>query len=148
LLDDSTWREKLYSNGWTTGDGSPQRVVSPADGQVLGTIGTASPEDVTRAARRCDEARRVWAALPHIERGAVLRKAGDLWGAHKDEIVRWLVTETGAIVPFAEFQVSVCAEECFQAAALASAPYGELLRSTEPRLSFARRVPVGVVGVI
>src|SRR6185295_18588463 len=30
----------------------------------------------------------------------------------------------------------------------ASAPYGELLRSSMPRLSMSRRVPVGVVGVI
>jgi acyl-CoA reductase-like NAD-dependent aldehyde dehydrogenase len=36
----------------------------------------------------------------------------------------------------------------FEAAGLASAPYGELLRSRQPRLSFARRLPVGVVGVI
>ena len=40
------------------------------------------------------------------------------------------------------------AEECYEAAALASAPYGELLRSALPRLSMARRLPVGVVGVI
>src|SRR3954451_20321363 len=37
---------------------------------------------------------------------------------------------------------------CYEATALASAPYGELLRSSMPRLSLARRLPVGVVGVI
>ena len=40
------------------------------------------------------------------------------------------------------------AQECFEASALPSHPYGELLRSGSPRLSFARRVPAGVVGVI
>jgi benzaldehyde dehydrogenase (NAD) len=56
--------------------------------------------------------------------------------------------ETGSIGPFAGFQIMTSAEECYEAAALASAPYGELLRSSMPRLSMARRVPVGVVGVI
>jgi benzaldehyde dehydrogenase (NAD) len=35
-----------------------------------------------------------------------------------------------------------------EAAALASAPIGEILRSAQPRMSLARRLPVGVVGVI
>lgn len=56
--------------------------------------------------------------------------------------------ETGAIGPFGGFQVMTSAEECYEAAALAASPYGELLRSHEQRLSMARRVPVGVVGVI
>jgi benzaldehyde dehydrogenase (NAD) len=38
--------------------------------------------------------------------------------------------------------------ECYEASALPSYPYGQLLRSAQPRLSFSRRLPVGVVGVI
>ncbi|MEU1513296.1 hypothetical protein ABZ490_14240 [Streptomyces sp. NPDC005811] len=57
--------------------------------------------------------------------------------------------ESGAIRPFAALQVtSGGAEECHEAAALAGAPYGGLPRSEQKRPSFARRVPVGVVGVI
>ena len=52
------------------------------------------------------------------------------------EIHDWLVRESGAIRPFAGFQTrAVAAEECFEAAALASHPYGQLLRSSLPRLS-------------
>ncbi|WP_169063688.1 aldehyde dehydrogenase family protein [Geodermatophilus dictyosporus] len=40
------------------------------------------------------------------------------------------------------------AQECYEASALPSHPYGELLRTGAPRLSTARRVPAGVVGVI
>ena len=78
----------------------------------------------------------------------MLRRAGDLWHANAEEITGWLMRETGAIGPFGGFQIMTSAEECYEAAALASAPYGELLRSMNPRLSMARRVPVGVVGVI
>ena len=94
------------------------------------------------------EAQRAWAAAPYNERAAVLRRAGDLWHANAEEITGWLMRETGAIGPFGGFQIMTSAEECYEAAALASAPYGELLRSSMPRLSMARRLPVGVVGVI
>ena len=40
------------------------------------------------------------------------------------------------------------AQECYEASALPVHPYGELLRTGSPRLSFARRIPAGVVGVI
>lgn len=148
LLDEDSWNGKLYSDGWKVGGGQPHKVTSPSNGEVLGVIGTATSEDVKRSAQRADTARREWAARPYSERAAVLRRAGDLWHKHSDEIVGWLMRETGAIAPFGEFQVVTSAEECYEAASLASAPYGELLRSHEPRFSFARRVPVGVVGVI
>jgi benzaldehyde dehydrogenase (NAD) len=39
-------------------------------------------------------------------------------------------------------------QECYEAAGLPSRAYGELLPSAEPRLSWAERAPVGLVGVI
>ena len=56
--------------------------------------------------------------------------------------------ESGGIGPKAGLEIHIAAEECFEAAALASHPTGEILRSEMPRLSFSRRVPAGVVGVI
>ena len=97
---------------------------------------------------RAVEAQRAWAALPFEERAAVLRRAGDVLSAHADEIKGWLARESGAIQPFGDFQVHTSAQECYEASALPSHPYGELLRTGAPRLSFARRVPAGVVGVI
>ena len=102
-----------------------------------------------KAAEAAAQAQRDWAALPYDRRAAVLRRAGQLFVEHEDEIHEWLVRESGAIRPFAGFQTrAVAAEECWEAAGLASHPYGELLRSNQPRLSMARRLPVGVVGVI
>ncbi len=144
----SDWQGRIYSGGWVDGTGGTRDVVSPSTGEVIGSIGIASPDDVARAGEAAAEAQRAWAATPYNERAAVLRRAGDLWHANADEITDWLMRETGAIGPFGGFQIMTSAEECFEAAALASTPYGELLRSSSPRLSMARRVPVGVVGVI
>jgi benzaldehyde dehydrogenase (NAD) len=81
-------------------------------------------------------------------RAAVLRKAGDLWTEHADEISWWNIREVGAIPPMAGFALHVAAQECYEAAALPSRAYGELIPSEEPRLSLVRRRPVGVVAVI
>jgi benzaldehyde dehydrogenase (NAD) len=148
LLDGTTWQGSIYSNGWVEGGGEPYAVVSPSTGEQLATMGLATTEDVHQAAAKAVAAQRDWAAAPYNERAAVLRRAGDLWHANADEITGWLMRETGAIGPFGGFQIMTSAEECYEAAALASAPYGELLRSMMPRLSLARRVPVGIVGVI
>jgi benzaldehyde dehydrogenase (NAD) len=59
-----------------------------------------------------------------------------------------LVPESGSGQGKAAFEVSLVVSELQEAAALASHPYGELLRSVKDRTSIARRVPLGVVGVI
>jgi benzaldehyde dehydrogenase (NAD) len=148
LLDSGGWQGKIYSGGWIAGSGGEHPVIEPATGQELGRIGHATPDDVRRAARQAGEAQPAWASAPYAERAAVLRRAGDQWHQHADEIKTWLSRETGAIGPMGDLQVHVSADECYEAAALASMPYGELLRTAQPRLSLSRRVPAGVVGVI
>ena len=122
--------------------------MEPATGNVLGRVGSATPADVRKAGERASQAQREWAALPYTERAGVLRRAAQLFEQHQDEIENWLMRESGAIRPFAALQVSSAVGECYDAAALAAAPYGEMLRTEQQRLSFARRLPVGVVGVI
>jgi len=148
LLDSGSWHGKIYSNGWVDGSGGGYPVTEPATGAELGRVGHATPGDVRAAARAAKAAQPSWAAAPYSERAAVLRRAGDLWLSHADEIKSWLSRETGAIPPLGDLQVHVSSDECYEAAALASQPYGELLRTPQPQLSFARRVPAGVVGVI
>jgi benzaldehyde dehydrogenase (NAD) len=149
LLDRASWEGKIYSGGWVAGSGGEYQAVEPATGNELGRVGAASPADVHKAAESAAQAQPEWAALTYDQRAAVLRRAGQLFIEHEDEIHEWLIRESGAIRPFAQFQTRVVgAEECWEAAGLASQPYGELLRSNQQRLSFARRLPVGVVGVI
>ncbi|MBO0868056.1 MAG: benzaldehyde dehydrogenase [Micromonosporaceae bacterium] len=148
LLTESAWSTKIYSNGWSAGGGEASPVIEPATGNRLGEVGTATAEDVTRAARTAAQAQEAWAALPYTERAKVLRRAGDLWYEHIDEIRDWLMRESGKIPPTCDFEVHLVAEEHYQAAALPALPYGNLLPSELPRLSWSEKVPVGVVGVI
>ncbi|WP_329454371.1 aldehyde dehydrogenase family protein [Streptomyces sp. NBC_01497] len=141
LLDPKTWQPVAL-----TGGASP--VVEPATGETLATLTLAAPDDVGTAARSAAQARHGWAATPAFRRAAVLRRAGDLFGAHADELRAWLIRETGSVPGKADFELHVAAQECYEAASLATRPAGQVLTSEEPRLSYTRRVPVGTVGVI
>ncbi|WP_049571745.1 aldehyde dehydrogenase family protein [Nocardiopsis sp. SBT366] len=138
----------VFTGAWTPARGGDAEVVSPSTGTVLGRTGLADVDDVREAAARAARAQADWATTSYERRAAALRRAGDLLEAHKEEITGWLRREGGAAAGMAGFQVHVASGECFEAAALASQPHGEILRTAKPRLSFSRQVPAGVVGVI
>src|SRR3954451_20924886 len=148
LFEDGGWQGKVWTGSWADSSGGTYDAVEPSTGDVIGPVGKADPLDVHQAAERAVEAQKAWAAAPFEERARVLRRAGELLEANAEEIKGWLARESGAIQPFGDFQVHTSAQECYEASALPSNPYGELLRTGLPRLSFARRLPAGVVGVI
>ncbi|MPY58221.1 benzaldehyde dehydrogenase [Streptomyces spongiae] len=141
LLDPKTWQSRTLSGG-------EHAVTEPATGETLATVTLASADDVATATREARAAQAEWARTPHFVRAGVLRKAGDLFTAHAEELRDWIVRESGSIPGKAEFELHVAAQECYEAAALASRPAGQILPSEAPRLSYTRRVAVGVVGVI
>src|SRR5665213_656917 len=148
FLDGASWQGKISLDGWREGGDGDAPVVEPATGEVLGRSGRANTDDVALAASVAAESQKSWAELPFTARSAVLRKAGQLFLDNAEELSEWIVRESGGIGPKAQLEIQVAAEECFEAAALASHPTGDILRSEFPRLSFSRRVPAGVVGVI
>ena len=149
LIDEAVFGGRIFIDGeWVEGSGGSVASVAPATGETIAMVGLAGPDDVARAAASAAVAQRAWAATPHPERAAVLRRAAQLWERHAEEIMGWNIREVGAIPPLAGFALHVTASECYEAAALPSAPLGSVLSSEEPRLSLAQQVPVGVVGVI
>ncbi len=149
LLDGADWAGNIFVDGtWRAGSAGDAAVVEPATGAEIGRTGRAGEDDVAAAAESAAQAQEEWAALPHPQRAAVLRKAGDLFGRHAEELSGWNVREVGAVPGMAGFALHVAAEECYTSAGLPGAALGELLPSELPRLSMAKRVPAGVVGVI
>jgi benzaldehyde dehydrogenase (NAD) len=138
---------QLYSGGWVSAPRT-STVVEPATGNDLFTSGMADAGALSRATAAAAGAQREWAATPFAQRAAVLRRAGDLIEKHTEELHPWLSRETGAVSGMVGFFTHVTSQECYEAAALASRPLGEILPSENPRLSLLKRVPVGVVGVI
>jgi benzaldehyde dehydrogenase (NAD) len=148
FLDEKTWRGNISLKGWRPGGAGDAAVVEPATGEELARSGRASVADVALASAAALGAQKAWTELPFTERSAALRRAGQLFLDNADELSEWVVRESGGIGPKAGLEIHIAAEECFEAAALASHPTGNVLRSEMPRLSFSRRVPAGVVGVI
>ena len=148
LLDAAAWSGRIFTGEWVTGSGGNQDVIEPATGDTLGSVGLATPEDVAAAGERAAVAQRAWAATPYHERAAILTRAAGLLAQNQDEIRDWIVRESGSTKAKGELEVNVGIGELTEAAALAGAPFGELLRTGQPRISLDRRVPVGVVSVI
>lgn len=148
LLDSSLWSDKIFTGSWTAGSADSIDILNPADGSVLGRSGMASADDMRDAARTAAAAQKDWARTKPAERAAVLRRAGQIFEDHQAELIDWVQRETGAIPAKAGLEIHVAANECFDAAALPHHAMGEVLTSDEDHWSFARRLPVGVVGVI
>ncbi|MDJ0379846.1 aldehyde dehydrogenase family protein [Streptomyces sp. G-G2] len=142
LLDPQFWQDGPTLTGGTA------PVIEPATGRTLATLDLAAAPDVAEAAVRARAAQRDWARTTHLERATVLRRAGDLFAAHAEELRAWLIRESGCIAGKADFELHVAAQECYEAAALASRPTGQVLPTEAPRLSYTTRVPAGLVGVI
>lgn len=142
------WHERLFSGGWTRGSGEILEIRAPGSGDLVGRISSATAADLDDAVRSAAAAQRAWASAPHTQRSAVMLAAADRLEENAAALTPMLAAESGSSQFKAGIEIAVAVAELREAAALASHPDGELLRSAKPRLSFARRVPIGVVGVI
>lgn len=147
FFEQGQWESKAFTSGWSRVSGTSP-VVNPATGERIAEVGLADAGDVDRAVARAVVAQRDWASRPADERAAVMRRAGAALEQHADVLVDWLVREAGSSQGKAAFEAGLVADEAHLAAATAQMPYGQLLQSSKPRLSLARRRPVGVVAVI
>src|ERR1700722_11990288 len=149
LTPNEVWSRKIYSNGWKKPGLGTVDVIEKATGATLGEAGIASPEDISAAGPPAREAQKSWAKVPGPKRGDVLREFARLMLAHSEEIAAQLIRETGAIRAKAQWEVQVTPREFLEAAALASQPRGVLTATLEAGLqSIARRIPLGVIGII
>jgi benzaldehyde dehydrogenase (NAD) len=147
LLDPALWREHLYSSGWRAASQAAD-LIEPATGAVLARTGRAVAADVAPATAAAASAQAAWAALPPRERAAVFLRAAQLFQQHFDELALFVTRETGGILPKGQHEIREAVAFCQIAAAMPLQSQGQVLPSTPGRMSIARRVPLGVVGVI
>lgn len=141
-------QRKGWIGGWTELSGGSFYVSEPATGERLAEVGLATAPDVRRAAQLAREAQRAWVAMPFLERAAIFRRAVAVLERDHQAIIDWIVRETGGIRPKAESEVEAVIKHLHEAAAMLTQPRGIILPSNDGVLSYARRVPHGVVGVI
>ncbi|MFZ2827096.1 benzaldehyde dehydrogenase [Hydrogenophaga sp.] len=147
-LDSRLTSGKAFDGTWSTTLASVRDVKEPATGQVLSQVGIASAADMRAAIDRAHAAQPAWAAMGPRERSAVFHRAAALFQQHFAELAMTIARETGGIVPKGQHEVNESITLCHLAAGLPMQAQGQVLPAAAGRLSFARRVPHGVVGVI
>lgn len=138
----------IYLGTFQPAAGGKVPVIDKASSEVLFEGASGNAADVAEATKAAKAAQSAWAALPPTVRGDVLRKFAALCEQYVEEISRWIVRETGSIPHKGAFEVMTSAREAIEIAALTGQPVGHILSSSLTRASYARRVPLGVVGVI
>src|SRR5271169_5070493 len=145
---ESVWRGRVFGVDWRNAAGGSLDVLEPATGATLTRVGNAVAEDVRRAAAEARAAQPAWAATPYEKRAAVLRKAARLLEDHQEELIPWIARETGGIPAKAGFEIHMVTEILYRSSAMCTEPQGLVLPSDPGRISLARRMPRGVIGVI
>ena len=142
------WLEPFLAD-WRPGTGESREVCEPATGRHLLTLPLATADDVARAAATAAAAQPAWAETTYAERAEILRRAAEIYEAHRPEFGTWTQRETGAHRNKMHHEQNFALGEIHAAAAMPYQPYGSLVPTAQrERLSMIRRIPVGVIGAI
>ncbi len=138
-----------FLEDWRPGTGEPREVREPATGRHLLSVPQSTTDDVRRAAAAAAAAQPAWAETNYQDRSRILRRAAEIYEAHRAELGTWTQRETGAHHDKMHHEQNFTVAELLAAATLPWQPYGSLVPTVQhERLSMIRRVPVGVVGAI
>lgn len=148
LMSSSPWAGHMYAGGRRKSQNGVANITDKATNQILTTVATASIGDVRDACAAAVTAGQEWAAVSIEDRAAIMSRAGEILDGSKNEIFYWIVREAGSTRFKAQREVQTSKDCLDHAAALTSAPLREELKDDAGMLSYAIRVPVGVVGVI
>ena len=137
----------LYIDGeFCEGDGRvEQAVLDPATGQTIGKLPHATRADLDRALAAAQRAFTTWRHVSPNERGALLRKVGQLSRDRSQEIGRNITLDQGKPLPEAVSEVLRCADHCDWHAEECRRIYGRVIPPRLPNVrQFVLREPIGV----
>jgi aldehyde dehydrogenase (NAD+) len=142
--------QQFIGGHWQAGHSTKRlQDLDPYTGEVLLEIQQANGEDLDAAYTTAAEVQPAWAARPPGARAAVMRKAADLMEARREEIVQWIIHESGGTRIKASLEWSSVHSVLREAATLPHVVEGRILATDLPgKESRVYREPVGVVGVI
>lgn len=87
-----------YIDGaWRAGrQGGKLKDADPYSGETLAEIAMADERDLDDAYQAAAKAQAAWAQTLPAERAAVLRRAADIMEVRREEIMNWLIRESGS----------------------------------------------------
>lgn len=122
-----------------------QPVLDPATGNTLGQLPHATRADLDRALEAAQRAFTTWRHVSPTERGAILRKVGELSRQRAKEIGRNITLDQGKPLAEAVGEVVRCADHCDWHAEECRRIYGRVIPPRAPNVrQFVLREPIGV----
>ena len=143
--------EAQYIDGtWRPGSGDETiEDCNPYSGECLLRLRAANASDVDAAYRAAAKAQREWAQTPPAVRADLFRRAANIVQARRDEIIDWLVAESGSTRIKAGIEWQAVMGGLNEAASIPYRINGRILPIDLPDTeSRVYRRPIGVVGVI
>jgi aldehyde dehydrogenase (NAD+) len=140
-----------YINGvWRAGRAGRTRPNhNPYDGSVINEMALASVADLDDAYHAAQKAQKAWAQTSHADRTALFLRVLNILDARKQEIIGWLVRESGSTLLKATIEWGAVRGGVLEAATLPSRVQGKIMPIDVPgKQSFVYREPRGVIGVI
>jgi acyl-CoA reductase-like NAD-dependent aldehyde dehydrogenase len=117
--------------------------------EVLGVFPLSSANDVDEAANAAKAAYNAWRLTPAPERGNIMRRAGDIMTARKDELARVMTREMGKTFTETKGDVQEGIDTAYYSASEGRRLFGINTPSElHNKLNLSFRVPVGVCGLI
>ena len=121
----------------------------PSTGQVLARVKTASDGDVARAVAAAHEAFERWRLLPAPHRGEIVRRLGEGFRKHKEDLARLISLENGKILSEARGEVQEVIDICDLAVGQSRQLFGrEIASERRDHRLIEQWHPLGVVGII
>ncbi len=123
---------------------------NPADwNEVVGTFPKSDKRDVDAAVEAAKQAYREWSLYPAPKRGDIVKKAGDIMVARKEELAREMTREMGKVLLETRGDVQEGIDTAYYAASEGRRMFGVTAPSElQNKFAMSMRVPVGVAGVI
>jgi aldehyde dehydrogenase (NAD+) len=117
--------------------------------EVIGTFPLSTKEDVNEAVKAAKKAFDSWRLVPAPKRGDVMRKAGDILTARKEEIAHQMTREMGKVLLETRGDVQEGIDTAYYASSEGRRLFGHTVPSELPnKFNMAIRVPIGVAAII
>src|SRR5690554_4267940 len=141
---------QLLAGEWREGSGDRSRtVINPYSGEELLNIRSATAEDLDATYQKAAEAQMAWANTAPSERSALLLRVVAIFDQRKEEIIDWLIKESGSTRLKANIEWGSARGITLEAASMPARAQGATLTSDVPgKDNLVYRKPLGVVGVI
>lgn len=147
ILNKSPWKGCFFTGDWVAHDNT-RDVIEPATLKPLTQTAIASASDINKACQFAKSIQKEWTKMEPNERSGLFLKAANFLEKHINDFALVIARETGGILAKGQFELQVAIRILRLSANLAVQPKGLVLSSASDRESIAKRVPLGVVGVI